>query len=118
MGFFLPFESGTTLGRVAIYALKLNLKGPSTLIESPVKNVTGLTWDRNNDFSASRSLEHCSHRCQTKSQNPDPPSRHHLPFEKPFDKLTVLSQIERLTALRKAEGQRCLPAGGGQAIAS
>jgi hypothetical protein len=25
----------------------------------------------------------------------------------PFDKLTVLSKIERLTALSKAEGQRC-----------
>jgi hypothetical protein len=43
---------------------------------------------------------------------PDPPSRDHLPFDrpfdKPFDKLTVLSKVEGLTALRKAEGRRCL----------
>jgi hypothetical protein len=40
--------------------------------------------------------------------DPDPPSRHHLPF----DKLTALSKAERpfdrLMALRKAEGRRCL----------
>jgi hypothetical protein len=35
---------------------------------------------------------------------PDSPSRHHLPF----DKFTVLSKVEGLTALRKAEGRRCL----------
>jgi hypothetical protein len=40
--------------------------------------------------------------------NPDPPSRHHLPFDRPFDRLTVLSRVEGLTALRKAEGRRCL----------
>jgi hypothetical protein len=37
-------------------------------------------------------------------QTPDSPSRHHLPFDRPFDKLTVLSKVEGLTALRKAEG--------------
>jgi len=35
---------------------------------------------------------------------PDSPSRHHLPFD-------------RLMALSKVEGQRCLPARGGQALA-
>ncbi len=30
----------------------------------------------------------------------------HLPFDMPFDKLTVLSKVEGLTALSKAEGQR------------
>jgi hypothetical protein len=39
---------------------------------------------------------------------PDPPSRHHLPFDRPFDKLTVLSKVEGLTALSKAERRRCL----------
>jgi hypothetical protein len=39
---------------------------------------------------------------------PDPPSRHHLPFDRPFDKLTVLSKVEGLTALSKAEGRCCL----------
>ncbi len=39
---------------------------------------------------------------------PARPSRHHLPFDRPFDKLTVLSKVEGLTALRKAEGRRCL----------
>ena len=34
---------------------------------------------------------------------PDSPSRHHLPFDKPFDKLTVLSKVEGLTALSKAK---------------
>jgi len=33
---------------------------------------------------------------------PDPPSRHHLPF----DKLTVLSKVEGLMALSKADGLR------------
>jgi len=28
------------------------------------------------------------------------------PFDRPFDKLTVLSKVEGLTALRKAEGRR------------
>jgi hypothetical protein len=31
----------------------------------------------------------------------------HLPFDMPFDKLTVLSKVEGLTALNKAEGRRC-----------
>jgi hypothetical protein len=39
-----------------------------------------------------------------KTYDPDPPSRHHLPF----DKLTVLSKIEGLMALRKVEGRRFL----------
>jgi hypothetical protein len=26
--------------------------------------------------------------------NPDPPSRHHLPFGRPFDKITVLSKVQ------------------------
>jgi hypothetical protein len=30
-----------------------------------------------------------------------------MPFDKPFDKLTVLSKVEGLTALSKAEGLRC-----------
>jgi hypothetical protein len=30
----------------------------------------------------------------------------HLPFDKPFDKLTVLSKVEGLMALSKAEGLR------------
>jgi hypothetical protein len=30
----------------------------------------------------------------------------HLPFEKPFDKLTVLSKVEGLMALSRAEGLR------------
>jgi hypothetical protein len=30
----------------------------------------------------------------------------HLPFDKPLDKLTVLSEAEGLTALSKAEGLR------------
>ncbi len=60
--------------------------------------------------------------------SPDPPSRHHLPFDRltvlskveglmalskaeepfdrPFDRLTVLSKVEGLTALSKAEGLR------------
>jgi hypothetical protein len=29
------------------------------------------------------------------------------PFDRPFDKLTVLSKVEGLTALSKAEGRRC-----------
>jgi len=33
---------------------------------------------------------------------PDPPSRHHLSFDRPFDKLTVLSTVEGLMALSKA----------------
>ncbi len=41
---------------------------------------------------------------QEELSTPDPPSRHHLLFD-------------RLTALSKAEGRRCLPAKGGQAIA-
>ncbi len=44
--------------------------------------------------------------------SPDPPSRHHLPFDrpfdKPFDKLTVLSKAEELTVLSEVEGRRCL----------
>jgi hypothetical protein len=51
-------------------------------------------------------------KVERSTKNPDPPSRHHLPFDrpfdKPFDKLTVLSKVEGLTALRKAEGRRCL----------
>jgi hypothetical protein len=48
---------------------------------------------------------------------PDPPSRHHLPFDRPFGRLTVLSRaegltvlskVEGLTVLRKTEGRRCL----------
>jgi hypothetical protein len=31
----------------------------------------------------------------------------HLPFDRPFDKLTVLSKVEGLMALSKAEGWRC-----------
>jgi len=27
---------------------------------------------------------------------PDPPSRHHLPFDRPFDRLTALSKAEGL----------------------
>jgi hypothetical protein len=38
----------------------------------------------------------------------DTPSRHHLPFDRPFDRLTVLSKVEGLMALRKTEGRRCL----------
>ena len=34
------------------------------------------------------------------SENP------HLPFDRPFDRLTVLSKVEGLTALSKAEGLR------------
>jgi hypothetical protein len=30
----------------------------------------------------------------------------HLPFDRPFDKLTVLSKVEGLTALSEAEGLR------------
>jgi hypothetical protein len=30
----------------------------------------------------------------------------HLPFDRPFDRLTVLSKVEGLTALSKAEGLR------------
>ncbi len=30
------------------------------------------------------------------------------PFDKPFDRLTVLSKVEGLTALRKAERPRCV----------
>jgi len=30
-----------------------------------------------------------------------------LPFDRPFDKLTVLSKVEGLTALSKAERLRC-----------
>jgi hypothetical protein len=54
---------------------------------------------------------------KVKQNPPDPPSRHHLPFDKlmalsktegpfdrPFDRLTVLSKVEGLTVLRKAEG--------------
>jgi len=41
---------------------------------------------------------------------PDPLSRHHLsfdsPFDKPSDKLTVLTKVEGLTALSRAEGLR------------
>jgi hypothetical protein len=40
---------------------------------------------------------------ENKVKSPDPPSRHHLPF----GRLTVLSKVEGLTALRKAEGRRC-----------
>jgi hypothetical protein len=39
---------------------------------------------------------------------PDPPSRCHLPFDRPFDKLTVLSEVEGLMALRILEGLCCL----------
>jgi hypothetical protein len=33
------------------------------------------------------------------------------PFDMPFDRLTVLSKVEGLTALSKAEGQRCASSG-------
>ncbi len=46
------------------------------------------------------------------TEAPDSPSSHHLPFDKPFDRLTVLSKVEGLMALSKAEGQ-CLSASGG-----
>jgi hypothetical protein len=39
---------------------------------------------------------------------PDSPSRHHLPFDRPFDKLTVLSKVEGLMALSKVEGLTAL----------
>jgi len=49
----------------------------------------------------------------TKGLLPDPPYRCHLPFDRPFDKLTVLSTsallgVEGLMALRILEGLRCL----------
>jgi hypothetical protein len=45
---------------------------------------------------------------QSNTIYPDLPSRHHLPFDRPFDKLTVLSEVEGLMALCKPEGLRCL----------
>jgi hypothetical protein len=33
---------------------------------------------------------------QDKTEIPDPPSRHHLPFDMPFGRLTVLSKVEGL----------------------
>jgi hypothetical protein len=39
---------------------------------------------------------------------PDSPSRHHLPFDRPFDKLTVLSKVEGLMALSNIEGLTAL----------
>ena len=35
---------------------------------------------------------------------PDSPSGCHFPFDRPFDKLTVLSNVDGLMALSKAEG--------------
>ncbi len=39
---------------------------------------------------------------------PDLPSRHHLPFDRPFDKLTVLGKVEGPMALSRAERRRFL----------
>ena len=36
------------------------------------------------------------------------PENAHLPFDKPFDKLTVLSKVEGLTVLSKVEGLMAL----------
>jgi len=60
------------------------------------------------DVSAGAFFLRKDHATGKKDKDPDPPSRHHLPFDKPFDRLMVLSQIEGLTALRKVEGRRCL----------
>jgi hypothetical protein len=35
----------------------------------------------------------------------------HLPFDRPFDKLTVLSKVEGLTVLSETEGLRCVASG-------
>jgi hypothetical protein len=44
--------------------------------------------------------------------NPDPPARHHLPFDKPIENLRVLSEAEGLRCLRSllplpSQGQAC-----------
>jgi hypothetical protein len=53
---------------------------------------------------------------------PDPPSRHHLPFDRPFgrpfDRLTVLSIVEGLTVPSKVEGLTTLSRAEGPRYAS